>query len=248
MPQRSSRFSGERTSSFTREGRPTSAMSCCVSTGSDSRMWSPSRLKNFTRPSKTGLDSGKVATAGKNVAHSFQNSGGDFVSVSTSSCARLASVSKTRTETSSGTASLWHCSTKDATRSFLGSRASPSSWHSCAMLAIKGRMMSATGFTNSECCCMVARAPEEFFEGSMASTRLWRPVGLATSAGSFLLGAWLGAPLIALTVTSATCSDSMESSLLGYARSSSITPSFTLRSFKMSMGASCAFCSRLSKW
>mmetsp|Transcript_43943 Transcript_43943/g.124140 ORF Transcript_43943/g.124140 Transcript_43943/m.124140 type:complete len:203 (-) Transcript_43943:866-1474(-) len=175
-----SRFSGERASSFDKDGSPTSVIKVCVKGASASRMSWPMRLKRKTALSKTGLDSGKSVSAGKNVDHTFQNSGGDFVSVSTSSCARFANVSNTFTDVSSicrirslccsCDSPRWsagmpsrHCSMKETMMSF-SLRASIirfSSSDSCTMLRTSGFMMSVAGFTKSAGCWMPAKAPTE---------------------------------------------------------------------------------------
>mmetsp|Transcript_162102 Transcript_162102/g.519812 ORF Transcript_162102/g.519812 Transcript_162102/m.519812 type:complete len:240 (+) Transcript_162102:1313-2032(+) len=182
-----SRFSGDLTNSLARAGIPTSVINCWVRDGSASRIRSPMRLNKNTALSKTGLASEKSVSAGKKVVQTFQNSGGDFVSVSTSSCARLASVSKTRTEVSSISRIFapWlaapaadapppplrsrpasgrpsrHCSMKETTTSLRVSTTLLSSSDSWMTLSTKGLMMSAAGFTKRAGCCMLARAPTE---------------------------------------------------------------------------------------
>mmetsp|Transcript_93372 Transcript_93372/g.264040 ORF Transcript_93372/g.264040 Transcript_93372/m.264040 type:complete len:216 (-) Transcript_93372:209-856(-) len=210
ISQRHSRFSGDLDSSFAIEGRPTSVTSCCVRGASASRMSSPSLLKRKTALSKMGLDSEKSVSAGKNVDQTFQNSGGDFVSVSTSSWARLAKFSKTRTAVSS-TSRIFcsrggagarsprprslpgasgipsrHCSKKETTTSFRGSIILVNSSDSWMMLRTKGRMMSAAGFTKSAGCCMPASAPTDV-------------LGAVTAFSSWLLPNILGfSPLFSL--------------------------------------------------
>mmetsp|Transcript_93492 Transcript_93492/g.264708 ORF Transcript_93492/g.264708 Transcript_93492/m.264708 type:complete len:273 (-) Transcript_93492:375-1193(-) len=271
ISHRASRFSGDLVSSFVSDGRPTSVISCWVSGGSFSRIRSPSRLKKNTALSKMRLDSEKSVSAGKNRVQTFQNSGGDFVSVSTSSWARFASVSKTRTDVSStsrifcssggGAARLKslpppsvtpsrHCSMKETTMSLRVSTILVSSSDSWMMLETSGRMMSAAGFTKSAGCCMVARAPTEV-RGAPTALSSWvlLPETICCcSPLSALPRSWIVGSVMACTLTSSMRMDSVCSSLLEASRSAFWLPCRSRRSCLMSSGASVAFCTRRSSW
>mmetsp|Transcript_87667 Transcript_87667/g.265994 ORF Transcript_87667/g.265994 Transcript_87667/m.265994 type:complete len:237 (+) Transcript_87667:490-1200(+) len=235
-------------------------------------MRSPSRLNRNTALSKMWLDSEKSVSAGKKVDQTFQNSGGDFVSVSTSNCARLAKVSKTRTDVSSisrilcsngsaevrsprlksrpgasGTPSR-HCSMNDTTTSLRVSIILDNSSDSWTMLRTRGLMISAAGFTNRAGCCIPASAPTEVcgvVTAFRSSCFPLMPVFCFSPLFS-LPRSCVALPESALTRTSSMCTESWSSSLLDVSKSVPCKPLFSRRSCLMSKGASAAFCTRRS--
>mmetsp|Transcript_102118 Transcript_102118/g.304819 ORF Transcript_102118/g.304819 Transcript_102118/m.304819 type:complete len:285 (-) Transcript_102118:142-996(-) len=250
-------------------------MSCCVNGGSASRIRSPRRLKKKTALAKMGLDSEKSTSAGKKVDQTFQNSGGDLVSVSRRSDARLASVSKTLMEVSSisrifcssGGANVRsprlrslealygipsrHCSMKETTTSFRVSMSFASSSDSCMMLKTMGRMMSAAGFTMIGGCCMPASAPAEVCVWVTALRSAVLPVaaaGFSFSPFVSLPRSWVVLPDMAFTRTSSIRTESCISSLLEDSNSAPCMALLIRRSCLMSSGASAAFCTRRSSW
>mmetsp|Transcript_70258 Transcript_70258/g.206065 ORF Transcript_70258/g.206065 Transcript_70258/m.206065 type:complete len:263 (+) Transcript_70258:1275-2063(+) len=261
ISHRDSRFSGDLDSSLAMAGRPTSVMSCCVSCGSASRMRSPSLLKRKTADSKIGLDSEKSVSAGKKVEKTFQNSGGDFTRVSTRSCARFATVSKTRTATSSisrcfsgeafpasGNPPLVQWSMNATTTSFCVPITLLSSSDSCRMFMTRGLMMSAAGLTNTPGCTNAASAPTDVF-GWLTALRSAAFAGvmcLFDSTLSFLPLSCVMLPAMAFTPTSLMFTSSSGSSSSSSASFRGFM-AFFLCSW-MSSGASMAFRYRRSSW